>query len=127
MLNEFEELNINNLTCSCCEESNNSPEFEELLSDVKILRSIMGVPFKITRSYQCLNHPDEIGREVPSQFNKAAIELSMYGKLAYDTLEQVIFMDCFTGIGLNQKGPQEEHFIQLDQRPADKRTLYTYD
>lgn len=118
------------LTCSCCGKLNPNPEFIELMDDVQTLRNIMKIPFNITSAYRCPNHPIEAAKVAAGKplgrHTIAAIDINLHHSEVYDTLEQAIIMDCFTGIGLNQRGEYKDRFIHLDQRPVEERTIWTY-
>ena len=78
------------------------------------VRDRVGHYLKISSGYRCPEHNNAVsktGRTGPH--TKAAFDVLCYGDEAYHVI-QAAQTEGFTGIGVNQKGLQEQRFIHLD-------------
>ena len=78
------------------------------------VRDRVGHFLKVSSGYRCPEHNNVVsktGRTGPH--TQAAFDVLVYGDEAYHVIQAAI-AEGFTGIGVNQKGPQEQRFIHLD-------------
>jgi uncharacterized protein YcbK (DUF882 family) len=84
------------------------------LSYLDTLRDKCGFPFIITSGYRSPEYNAQIsstGRNGPHTTGKAA-DIAVSHENAFILLQNAVSLDCFTGIGFNQKG--NNRFIHLD-------------
>lgn len=87
----------------------------ELMERLQILRYGLGFPLPVTSGYRGPDYNARVsstGHTGPHTSGRAA-DISIHGERAHILLEAA-FQVGFTGIGVNQKGPQQARFVHLD-------------
>ena len=101
------------LECSCgCGKADMDEYFMLTLDN---LRESYGHPIFLSSGYRCPEHNAAIGGVKGSYHTLGvAVDISIYGKYAYDLLK-LIFDMGFEGVGIAQKGPYNKRFIHIDK------------
>ncbi len=95
------------------------------LANLDALRHKCGFPFIVSSGYRSPEYNDKVsstGYIGPHTTGRAA-DIAVSRENAYTVLKNAFDMDCFTGIGINQKG--NKRFIHLDSVPGNKR-IWSY-
>lgn len=116
--------------CRCgCGGNEMNADFLRKLDD---MRSRMDFPYIVTSGYRCPDHNEKVsttGRNGPHTTGRA-VDINVFGKRAFQVLQQAALGGWFTGIGLNLKGSHDKRFIHLDDLDShDNRfrpTVWTY-
>lgn len=98
--------------CSHCGKAEMDPGF---LNKLQRLRDRYGKPIVVTSGYRCPEYNDEIsstGRDGPHTTGMA-VDINVGGTNGHRLLYFAL-LEGFSGIGVNQKGAQDERFIHLD-------------
>jgi uncharacterized protein YcbK (DUF882 family) len=126
----WENFTEEELNCSCCGKANpdsDGGEWSYLMNVVQSMRSELDFPFPVTSGYRCPNHPIEAGKVARGKpvgyHTKAAVDIGV-NRLQAIQLLNLAFSFGFTGIGINQKGDDEDRFIHLDFRESP--TIWSY-
>ena len=96
------------------------------LSSLDALRHKCGFPFIITSGYRTPEYNNQVsstGYDGVHTTGKAA-DILVSRSNARIVLRNALEMDCFTGIGLDQKG--DGRFIHLDTLEREQEALWTY-
>lgn len=96
------------------------------LSYLDALRHKCGFPFIVTSGYRTPEYNARIsstGLTGPHTTGKAA-DIAVARGNAYTLLQHAMDLDCFRGIGINQKG--KGRFIHLDSIERDYKTIWSY-
>jgi len=124
------------LACPCC---NFQGMDETFMKNIDRLRDDCGFPFIVTSGYRCPRHNSRVsstGGNGPHTTGKA-IDLRVSGEKAHKLLSVVFSPQyfgypsgkpIFTGIGIQQKGPDSTRFIHLDscQNPYPRPWVWSY-
>ncbi len=96
------------------------------------LRAVYGAPLVVTSGYRCPDHNRAVsstGATGPHTTGRA-VDLNISRAPLMELLEIALTSGHFTGVGLNQKGPNPNRFLHLDDLPDSKGqprpTIWTY-
>lgn len=95
------------------------------ITNLDALRHKCGFPFIISSGYRTPEYNNRVsstGYAGAHTTGKAA-DIAVSGENARTVLKNALDMDCFTGIGINQRG--DKRFIHLDSVPGKKR-IWSY-
>lgn len=95
------------------------------LANLDALRHKCGFPFIITSGYRTPEYNNQISSTgfTGAHTTGKAADIAVSRENAYTVLKNAFEMDCFTGIGINQKG--DKRFIHLDSIDGSNR-IWTY-
>lgn len=103
--------------CQCGKCPSDGTEMSlDFVSKLDDLRERMGFPFIVTSGYRCPAHNQAVSTTGPDgpHTTGRAVDLHLYGVQAHQLLRHSILGGWFSGIGFNQRGPDNERFIHLD-------------
>ena len=110
-------FSLEELACHCglCDESTAHNVNPVLMNHVQQLRTACGFALPISSAYRCNRHRTERDKVLPGTHHRGlAVDIQVSGKQAHQLLEAAMKMNCFTGIGIQQKGLHNRRFIHLD-------------
>lgn len=113
------DFKMSEFACPCCGEAKMSRLF---LDKLQTVRSKYGKPIYITSGYRCPEYNDEIsstGKGGPHTTGKAA-DIWVVGHDAHALLYWA-FREGFSGVGVNQKGANDERFVHIDMLEEEPR------
>lgn len=120
------------LYCQCgkCEGSNRVLMDSAFMRKLVELRTEMGFPFPVTSAYRCPSHNNNVSRSgfTGAHTTGKAIDINVTREQAHALLKGALEAG-FTGIGVNQKGANNNRFIHLDtlsEGSHPRPTVWTY-
>ena len=95
---------------------------EETLDNLQQLRTILGLPVRVTSGYRCAQHPVEIIKNRPgSHVLGRAVDISCLGREGFSIVKAAL--QCgFTGIGVSMA--TQKKFIHLDDVQAHETHIW---
>jgi uncharacterized protein YcbK (DUF882 family) len=126
MNHEWKYFKFEEFRCRHCGANEMNHEF---IAKLDQLRAEYGIPLRVSSGYRCPEHNAKVsttGLEGPHTTGHA-VDFEVDRMNAMELLEIALSSGHFTGIGLNQKGPNR--FIHLDDLKAPeypRPTIWTY-
>ena len=116
-----------------CSHSGKVEMNQEFVDKLNELREKIGKPILLSSAYRDVSHPIEAAKIAKGgnggQHSKGvAVDILCAGKEAYELLNVIIEMGCFTGIGISQRGNYSSRFIHIDMAKEKniRPTIWSY-
>lgn len=132
MKSPFPFFSLDELKCKCGRCGSTGMEMDiDFMERIIELRKLCDFAFPVTSAYRCPSHNDRVsksGFSGPHTYGKS-MDIGVSQERAHK-LVGLSYDLCFSGLGINQKGPIQGRFIHLDTLTAEEApvrpTIWSY-